>query len=128
MTIITPDYPIITVGIKELKSVKVYPLSFADARKLKTLLLGLIKGTADLKAEQFTPLQVASWVISVIEENISIIANMVLSEPVEEEELSIEQVAQIADIVYTMNEGAVKNLLGLWKKFRTDNLPKAENQ
>ena len=121
----SPEYPIITVGIKELKSVKVYPLSFADARKLKALVMAVITGITDLKNENFDPIQIASFAIALIEDNIGTIANMVLSEPVEEEELSLEQVTKLAEIVFTMNEGAVKNLLSLWKKFKKDDLTKA---
>lgn len=127
MSIITPEYPIITVGIREQKKVKVYPLSWSDSRKLKALIMAVISGITDLRKENFDPIQIASYAISLIEENIGTIANMVLSEPVEEEELSIEQVSEIANHVYTMNEGAIKNLLSLWKKFRTDNQPKAQN-
>lgn len=127
MSIITPEYPIITVGIREQKKVKVYPLSWSDSRKLKALIMAVISGITDLRKENFDPIQIASYAISLIEENIGIIANMVLSEPVEEEELSIEQVSEIANHVYTMNENAIKNLLSLWKKFRTDNQPKAQN-
>ena len=127
MSIITPEYPIITVGIREQKKVKVYPLSWSDSRKLKALIMAVISGITDLRKENFDPIQIASYAITLIEENIGIIANMVLSEPVEEEELSIEQVSEIANHVYTMNEGAIKNLLSLWKKFRTDNQPKAQN-
>lgn len=127
MSIITPEYPIITVGIREQKKVKVYPLSWSDSRKLKALIMAVISGITDLRKENFDPIQIASYAISLIEENIGTIANMVLSEPVEEEELSIEQVSEIANHVYTMNENAIKNLLSLWKKFRTDNQPKAQN-
>lgn len=127
MSIITPEYPIIIVGIREQKKVKVYPLSWSDSRKLKALIMAVISGITDLRKENFDPIQIASYAISLIEENIGIIANMVLSEPVEEEELSIEQVSEIANHVYTMNENAIKNLLSLWKKFRTDNQPKAQN-
>ena len=127
MSIITPEYPIITVGIREQKKVKVYPLSWSDSRKLKALIMAVISGITDLRKENFDPIQIASYAISLIEENIGTIANMVLSEPVEEEELSIEQVSEIANHVYTMNEGAIKNLLSLWKKFRMDNQPKAQN-
>lgn len=127
MSIITPEYPIITVGIREQKKVKVYPLSWSDSRKLKALIMAVISGITDLRKENFDPIQIASYAITLIEENIGIIANMVLSEPVEEEELSIEQVSEIANHVYTMNENAIKNLLSLWKKFRTDNQLKAQN-
>ena len=129
MSILTPPvYPTITVGIREPKKVKVYPLSFADARKLKMLVMALITGIVDLKKDGFDPIQIASHSIALIEENIGTIANMVLEEPITEEELSLEQATELADMVYTMNEGAVKNLLRLWKKVRNDNQPKAENQ
>lgn len=120
MSIITPDFPTMTVGIRNQRQVKVYPLSFADARKLKSIIMGLMHSVAELKKDKFDILQIASFVVSVIEENIGAISNMVLSEPVEEEELSIEQAATLANHIYDMNEGAVKNLLGLWKKFRTE--------
>lgn len=128
MSITPPIYPVMTVGIREVRQAKVYPLSFADARKLKGLILGLMNSVNELKSDGFDPVQTASFVLSVIEENISIIANMVLSEPVEEEELSVEQVSILANHIYDMNEAAIKNLFGLWKKFRTEDPTKAENQ
>jgi len=108
-----------TVGIRNPRQVKVYPLSFADARKLKSVIMGLMHSVQELKKDGFDILQIASFSVSVIEENIGALATMVLSEPVEEEELSIEQAAELANHIYEMNEGAVKNFLGLWKKFRT---------
>jgi hypothetical protein len=122
------DYPMVTVGIKEQKKVKVYPLSFADARKLKALILSLIQGVSELKKDEFDAIQIGSFVASVIEENIGIIIKMVLSEPVEEEELSLEQVSEIANLIVSMNENAIKNFMGLWKKFRKEQEPKAKNQ
>lgn len=119
MSIIPPNYPVMTVGIRNPRQVKVYPLSFADARKLKSVIMGLMHSVQELKKDGFDILQIASFSVSVIEENIGALATMVLSEPVEEEELSIDQVAELANHIYTMNEGAVKNFLGLWKKFRT---------
>jgi len=119
MSIITPNFPIMTVGIRNPRQVKVYPLSFADARKLKSVIMGLMHSVQELKKDGFDILQIASFSVSVIEENIGALATMVLSEPVEEEELSIEQAAELANHIYEMNEGAVKNFLGLWKKFRT---------
>lgn len=125
MSIITPDFPSMTIGIRNPRKVKVYPLSFADARKLKAAIMGLIHSVAELKKDNMEILEIASFAVAVIEENIGAIANMVLSEPVEEEELSIEQVSILANHVYEMNNGAVKNLLGLWKKFQTET-PKTE--
>lgn len=119
MSITPPNYPVMTVGIRNPRQVKVYPLSFADARKLKSVIMGLMHSVQELKKDGFDILQIASFSVSVIEENIGALATMVLSEPVEEEELSIEQAAELANHIYTMNEGAVKNFLGLWKKFRT---------
>ena len=119
MSIITPNFPTMTVGIRNPRQVKVYPLSFADARKLKSVIMGLMHSVQELKKDGFDILQIASFSVSVIEENIGALATMVLSEPVEEEELSIEQAAELANHIYEMNEGAVKNFLGLWKKFRT---------
>ena len=119
MPIITPNFPTMTVGIRNPRQVKVYPLSFADARKLKSVIMGLMHSVQELKKDGFDILQIASFSVSVIEENIGALATMVLSEPVEEEELSIEQAAELANHIYAMNEGAVKNFLGLWKKFRT---------
>ncbi len=119
MSITPPNFPTMTVGIRNPRQVKVYPLSFADARKLKSVIMGLMHSVQELKKDGFDILQIASFSVSVIEENIGALATMVLSEPVEEEELSIEQAAELANHIYTMNEGAVKNFLGLWKKFRT---------
>ena len=127
MSIVTPSHPVMSVGIREIRQVKVYPLSFADARKLKGLILGLMGSVNELKQDGFDPVQVASFILSVIEENITTIANMVLSEPVEEEELSIEQVSILANHIYDINEQAIKNLFGLWKKFRTEDPTKAKN-
>jgi len=119
MSITPPNFPTMTVGIRNPRQVKVYPLSFADARKLKSVIMGLMHSVQELKKDGFDILQIASFSVSVIEENIGALATMVLSEPVEEEELSIEQAAELANHIYEMNEGAVKNFLGLWKKFRT---------
>lgn len=127
MSIVPVPNPTMTVGIREIRQVKVYPLSFSDARKLKGLILNLTSSITELRKEGFDPMQVAAFILSVIEENITIISNMVLSEPIEEEEFSVEQVSILANHIYDMNEQAIKNLLGLWKKFRPEVPTKAVN-
>jgi hypothetical protein len=117
------------VGIKEPKEVTVYPLSFADARKLKALILGTLHSLSEFEEDSLTPVRIGAFVVSVIEENISTLMKMVLSETVEDEDLSIEQVSEVVNHIYTQNEQAIKNFYGLWSKVKKNHLePKAESK
>ena len=74
-------------------------------------------------------MRIGAFVVSVIEENISTLMKMVLSETVEDEDLSIEQVSEVVNHIYTQNEQAIKNFYGLWSKVKKNHLePKAESK
>ena len=127
MAIINIDYPTMVVGIKEPKQVKVYPLSFADARKLKSVILGTLHSLSEFEEDNLTPIRIGAFVVSVIEENIGTLVGMVLSESVDENDLTIEQVSEIVTHIYEQNEQAIKNFYGLWKKVKKTHMePKAE--
>ena len=122
--VVFPEYPEITVGIRNRKTSKVYPLSIADIRKMKELVLRVLAGIRAM--DGVGSVEIGAFVFSVIEENLIVIANMVLEFQVTEEELSIEQTTELAHYVYTMNvEGMLKNLSGLWERIRAE-LPKAK--
>jgi len=118
-----PDYPTMIVGIRERKQTKIFPLSLADARRFKNLFLTVLAGLNHLKGAS-SP-EVGAFIYSTIEENIIVLANMVLEHQVEESELTIEQLTELADHIYTMNfEGTIKNFLSLWNKIQKER-PKA---
>ena len=122
--VVFPEYPEITVGIRNRKTSKVYPLSIADIRKMKELVLRVMAGIRAMDGAG--SVEIGAFVFSVIEENLIVIANMVLEFQVAEEELSIEQTTELAHYVYTMNvEGMLKNLSGLWERIKAE-LPKAK--
>ena len=121
--VVFPEYPEITVGIRERKTSKIYPLSLSDIRKLKELVLRIMAG---MRVIEGGSVEIGAFIFSVIEENLIVIANMVLEYPVEEEELSLEQTTELAHHIYTMNvEGMLKNLSGLWERIQAE-LPKAK--
>lgn len=126
---ISKDYPEIVVGIRQLKKCTIYPLSFTDIRALKGLIISLFQNTTELRKQDLDLQIIGNFIVSVLEENIVTITNMVLSEAVSEDELTLHQISEIAKQVYLMNfEGSIKNFLSLWKLIqKTEGLtPKAQ--
>lgn len=118
---LNPQIVEISVGIRELRKVTIYPLSMADQFKMtKAIVEGFSKfaefDTKDIKDED-----VVSNMTMLIEENIDQILKLVLAEDeqVSMTELTNEQFTDLCLIIFEMNyEGSAKKLMTLVGKVK----------
>ena len=105
------------VGIRDLRTIKIYPLSMADQLKLTDLITKALQEfteSGDLEDVAFV-----GAVIALLKDNIGKIISMVSDEDGEKilEDLTNEQAFEIAEIIFDMNYGVLeKNLKSLGGK------------
>jgi len=142
MTTINPQISIVTVGIRSTREVTIYPLSLADQGKMARTLSGVFQsvmdalssmeadvaaaekdeGTIEKVAKQLANIDIAETIVSIIQENIEAILELVVdpSERIGMDEITNAQFYELIELIYEVNyEGASKNFLALWKRART---------
>jgi len=114
-----PQVAEVTVGIRDLREIKVYPLSMADQLKLTDLITTALQEFTD--AGEVNDMVFVGAVIEMIKSNIGRIISMVSDEDGDKilEELTNEQALEIAEAIFDMNYGILgKNLKSLGEKAR----------
>lgn len=127
MTLI-PSSKKVVIGIRNPQERTIYPLSWHDMKQVQELFFTIMRGAMNLSDSGYTEEQVYQYILMKISENIGEILNMLVEgDPVDEKELSLEQVTTIAITIYEMNfEGISKNVKSLLQ--RVEALKKAKNK
>lgn len=117
MTLI-PSSKKVVIGIRNPQERTIYPLSWHDMKQVQEVFFAIMKGAMNLSESGYTEEQVYQYILMRISENIGDVLNMLVEgDPIDEKELSLEQVTSIAIIVYEMNfEGISKNVKSLLQK------------
>ncbi len=115
---IVPSFKTVVIGIRDPKERTVYPLSWHDLKQLQAIIGSIIAGCVNLTDSGYTQEQLYQYVLSRISDHIVEILNLVIEgDPVDEREISVEQVSELALIVYDMNfEVISKNVKSLLQK------------
>ena len=115
----TPAFKSMTIGIRDPKVRKIYPLSWADTRKIQNLIYQCFVQVAELEIKD--PAVVYNFLFQTIYENLMVIANLVIEgDEVSGEDLSAAQATELVNIIYDMNfETIVKNLESLLQKTKS---------
>lgn len=115
---IVPSFKTVVIGIRDPKERIVYPLSWHDLKQLQAIIGSIIAGCVNLTDSGYTQEQLYQYVLSRISDHIVEILNLVIEgDPVDEREISVEQVSELALIVYDMNfEVISKNVKSLLQK------------
>jgi len=112
-----PEIKVVDVGIRELRSITVYPLSAKDQFTLLNRLMTAIEEiNADLNVENATNADALAVIQKCIFENLNVILEYVVdeSERPDFDELTNNQIYEIANIVFEVNyEKAAKNFKDL---------------
>ena len=117
---INPQIMEVDIGIRELRKIKIYPLSMSDQLKLTDLLSSAI-GVFAAK-EDGEDMAVVAFIVELIKDNLGRILSMITDEDGNKllEDISNLQAATIAEAVYETNYGIVaKNLKSLFAKMKT---------
>lgn len=114
---LNPQIAEVEIGIRNLRKIKVYPLSMADQIKLTDT---ITKAIADqLASATGSDIAVISFVTNLIKDNIGTILGMATDEDGDQllGELTNLQMASIAETIYEVNYGIVaKNFKSLFGK------------
>jgi len=116
---INPQITEIEIGIREMRKIKIYPLSMSDQLKLTGLMSTAV--AAQFAKEEGGDMALVAFIVELVKENLGRILTMVTGEDDKLlEEVSNLQAAAISEVVYEMNYGiVVKNFKSLFEKVMT---------
>jgi len=103
---LNPEIPEVTIGIRNLRKVKIYPLSLADELTLKDMISKILVefGKMDPNSTALTP-ELVQFLIDTISDNIGKIIPMVMEEETVEvlKDITNYQALEIVGHVYQQN-------------------------
>ena len=119
MSKLLPNTRKLVVGIREMKEVEVYPLSFGQQKKFADKIASALNEFSEKNEEDLAVTDMAQMILTLIEDNIIILSEMVIEGGINVENITNDQVVELATIIYEMNyEGASKNVLNLVNRMK----------
>jgi hypothetical protein len=108
----------VKVGIKKVEEFEIYPLSFGQQRKFATKIGEMISEFAEKSEDaEISTVDMVNMIMQLIEDNIVEIVKMVADYEIDLDNITNDQVVDIANHIYEMNySGALKNMMSLKKK------------
>lgn len=115
---INPQIRTVNIGIKELRPIKIYPLSMSDQMKMADLVKGTFQALIEYtQTDDASDIAIAETFISLMKENLPLLLKYITDEEVSLEELTNFQFTEIVGHVYKDNfEDASKNVKSLVEK------------
>lgn len=112
---INPQIRTVNIGVKELRPIKIYPLSMSDQMKMVDLVKDSFQVLIDYTQNEGTSdVAVAETFISLVKENLPSLLKYVTDEEISLDELTNFQFTEIVGHVYKDNfEDASKNVKSL---------------
>ena len=114
---LNPQVESVLIGIRELREIKIYPLSLAEQLKLSEIIAKA--ASSYVNSQDQSDMAFAAFLTETISENIVKILSLVTDEKGEDllNEITNNQAANIATILYEMNYGSViKKVMALIAK------------
>ena len=126
---LNPSIRELEIGVEELVTIKVYPLSLGNQLKLTDLIKNLINEYL-IRRQEFsgmTDAQFISDVLQIIEDNIKEVLKFIVKEDPEEvvNQITNIQTLELVKIVYMVNFEPLKNVTSLFRV--TPQVPKEAN-
>jgi len=111
LDLINPQIKKLTIGIRKLRDISIYPLSVRDQLKLSEIIVGGIKefyGTDDDKSDA----AIGAWLMGMVEKNMDKILGFIVDKTEIGEldlfsEMSNDQLVSLVDIIYDVNYGSI---------------------
>ena len=116
---LNPQAQLVEIGVRELREIMIYPLSFASQLEMTDLITKAVQEFFSKREELETApnIEVVSFVVETIRENIERIFHLVTDEDDLLKDITNLQVVNIAALIYEMNYEAIsKNAKGLFEK------------
>jgi hypothetical protein len=119
MSNLLPNTRKLVVGIREMKEVEVYPLSFGQQKKFADKIASALNEFSEKNEEDLAVTDMAQMILTLIEDNIVALSEMVIEGGIDVDNITNDQVVELATIIYEMNyEGASKNVLNLVNRMK----------
>jgi hypothetical protein len=107
------------IGVRTQRQIVIYPLSMADELKFTSTVSDAYSTFSQLQEEKDSELQIAQFIVSAIQENLTSIMVMICEEEVTLDQITNEQFADICELIYDMNfAGALGKFISLWTKIK----------
>ena len=106
------------VGTRNLRTIKIYPLSMSHQKKLTEKIATVLAAFADLKEGTEGTIALISYLLTFVTENLEEILGMATDEDASKlmDELTVDQADEIGTIIYEQNyEGLLKKVQNLFK-------------
>ena len=116
MADLNPQIREISVGTKELRKVKIYPLSMADQFKMTDAIVAAAQQFSVIDPKNLNDATIVATMITMIEENLQDLFKLLLAEEedITFDELTNVQFSDIVEIVYEINyETSIKKFQDL---------------
>jgi len=116
---LNPEITTVTVGVKELKEITVYPLSMADQLRMTNLITEAIRMFFK-KPEAFSDIEFAAFLADTIKDNLEEVLKLVTDEGTASlSDITNNQAVAMAEIIYDVNFGSlVKKVKSLLEKVK----------
>lgn len=118
MSNLEPKVEKMVVGVRELKEITIFPLSYGDMKKFTDKISEVIKDFTEKQDEgEENTLATVKAILDMIEENIVEISIMCCEYPLDTRNVTGEQIVEFCEKVYDLNfEGASKKFQSLKAK------------
>ena len=132
MADLNPRIASVKIGIRELRTVHIYPLSVGQQTQTVELITVLINSMAEQKLDGLTDIQLAEFFGGTISENIRTILEFI-TDPQDEvslDEIDNTQLVEIIDVIVKVNFGEIsKKLKTIWDQIQDQFLsPKSSSK
>ena len=132
MADLNPRIASVKIGIRELRTVRIYPLSVGQQTQTVELITVLINSMAEQKLDGLTDLQLAEFFGGTISENIRTILEFI-TDPKDEvslDEIDNTQLVEIINVIVKVNFGEIsKKLKTIWDQIQDQFLsPKSSSK
>jgi len=118
---LNPDVKEINVGVETLHSVKIYPLSISDQKKLTNSVVDIVQKFSEVDFSSISNEEAFNFLRELVFDNIEVLLEYITKEEERPslDELTNAQLSQIIDIVFEVNfEVFIKNYKNLLQKFQ----------
>ena len=116
---LNPQIASVKIGVRNLRTIKIYPLSMAHHKKLTEKVVTVISAFAELDESVDAMVTISSFALNFVMENLEVILSMATEEDPAKlmDQITAEQAQEIGAIIYQQNyEGLKKKVQKLLKE------------
>lgn len=119
---LNPQIASLEIGIRNLRTIKIYPLSFGDQLEMTDLITETIQKFIEARGDKLQEdnVEFVQFIIDLLRKNLSTIIKLISDE--EDtllKEITNVQVVDMVNIIYEMNyEESIKNVQSLFEKIK----------